>query len=92
MAFSSLAAKAEQRNLRDPEGFRAQMSRAMYRTILWVVPVMVISTVIVIIVLKSRLGHKQFDWILAVLTVGCFALAWRMTGARSRLQRGMLIW
>ena len=92
MAFSSLAAKAEQRNLRDPEGFRAQMSRAMYRTILWVVPVMVISTVIVIIVLKSRLGHKQFDWILAVLTVGCFALAWRMTGARSRFQRGMLIW
>ena len=92
MAFSSLVAKAEQRNFRDPEGFRAQMSRAMHRTILWVVPLVVIPMVLAVMLLYSRLGQKQSDWILAVFMVGCLAWAWHMFGERSRLQRGLLIW
>ena len=92
MAFSSLAAKAEQRNFRDPEGFRAQMSRAMHRTILLAVPLGMIPMALAVMLLHSRLGQKQSDWILAVFMVGCFAWAWRMLGARSRLQRGLLIW
>lgn len=92
MAFTALAGKAEQHNFRDPEGFRAQASRAMHRRILWVVPLTVVPLVIGIMVMTSKLGQKRSDWILGVFMVGCFAWAWRMLGARSRFQRGMLIW
>ena len=92
MALSALAARAERRNFRDPEDFRAQASRAMHRRILWLVPLVTIPMVIGTLALIWKLGHKPSDWILAVFVVGCFAWAWRMLGVRSRFQRGMLVW
>lgn len=92
MAFSALAARAERRNFRDPEGFRAQASRAMHRTIFWFLPLMVIPMVIGTLALIWKLGEKRSDWILTLVSVACVAWAWRMLGARGRFQRGMLIW
>jgi RNA polymerase sigma-70 factor (ECF subfamily) len=92
LTLTALAGKAEQRNFREPGGFRAQAHRVMYRKILWLVPLIVIPMVLGIQALNSKLGQKRSDWILAVVTVACFAWAWRMLGALSRFQRGMLIW
>ncbi len=92
MALTALAARAEQRNFRDPAGFRAQMSRRIHRTVLWVVPLTVIPFVIGTLMLIGKLGHARSDWILAVIMIGCFAWAWRMFGGYGRLQRGMMIW
>ncbi len=92
MAFSALAARAEQRNFRDPEGFRAQASRKMHRIIIWLVPLIVIPIVIGTLALTRKLGPMRADWILAVFMVACLAWAWRMVGVRSRFQRGMVIW
>lgn len=92
MAFSMRAANAEQRNFRDPDGFHAQASRAMHRRILWVVPIVAVVMVTGIIWLTTKIGEKRSDWVVAAITVGCLAWAWRMLGARSRFQRGMLIW
>jgi RNA polymerase sigma factor (sigma-70 family) len=92
MALTALAGRAEQRNFRDPAGFRAQMSRRINRTLLWVVPLTVLPLVIGTLMLIWKLGHARSDWILAAFMIACFALAWRMFGWHGRLQRGMMIW
>ncbi len=92
LAMTALAAKAEQRNFRDPTGFRAQMQRAMSRRILWVVPLVTIPLVLAILALISKLGQSRAYAILALFMVGIFALQWRMTGIRNRFQAGMLVW
>jgi RNA polymerase sigma-70 factor (ECF subfamily) len=90
MAMSAAAARAEQRNYRDPEGFRAQASRAMHRRILWVVPLTVIPMVGGILMLMSKLGQNTTHVILAVFMIGIFVLFW-MT-QHNRFQNGMMIW
>ncbi len=92
LALTALAGMAEQRNFRDPEGFRAKSHRVMYRTILWVVPLVTIPIAFGTLAMIWKLGHKRADWILAVVMVACFAWAWVMLGTRSRFQRGALIW
>lgn len=92
LALTALAGRAEQRNFKDPADFRAQASRVMNRTILWVVPLVTIPMVVVTLALIRKFGQKPANWILAAVTVACLAWAWRMLGARSRFQRGMLIW
>ncbi len=91
-AMTALAARAEQRNFRDPEGFRAQASRKMHRHIIWVVPLIVLPFAIGSLALVKMLGQMRADWILAVFMVASLAWAWRMMGVRSRFQRGMVIW
>jgi RNA polymerase sigma factor (sigma-70 family) len=88
-AMSALAARAEQRNYREPEGFRAQANRAMHRRIIWLVPLIVIPMVVGINVLISRFG-KHSDAILAVFMVGIFVFFW--ITQRNRFQSGILIW
>jgi RNA polymerase sigma-70 factor (ECF subfamily) len=90
LGLTAWVGKLEQRNYRDPDGFRAQAHRAMYRTILWVVPLVVIPMVIGIMALNSKLGQKRTDWILAVFMVGIFAFVWRTQ--RNRFQAGVLVW
>ena len=90
VALTALAAKAEERNFRDHEGFRAQASRAIYRRILWLVPLQVILMIAGFAALKSRLGEHQTDVILAVFVVGVFAYFW--ITQRNRFQSGMLVW
>jgi hypothetical protein len=92
MAFSAMAARAEQRNFRDPEDFRAKARKRMNRIILLLVPLIVIPMVIGILALTRKVGQLRADWILAVVMVACLAWAWRMLGVRSRFQRGMVIW
>jgi RNA polymerase sigma factor (sigma-70 family) len=90
MALSERAAKAEQRNFRDPEGFRAQAHRAMYQRNRWLAPLMVIPLVVGIIALMSWLGERRTYPILAVFMVGNFAYFW--ITQRNRFQSGTLIW
>jgi RNA polymerase sigma factor (sigma-70 family) len=90
LAMSAAAARAEQRNYREPEGFRAQMSRVMHRRILWVVPLTVIPMVGGILMLMSKLGQNTTHVILAVFMIGIFVLFW-MT-QHNRFQNGMMIW
>ena len=90
MAMSAAAARAEQRNYREPEGFRAQMSRAMHRRILWGVPLVVIPMVGGIMMLMSKLGQNTTHVILAVFMIGIFVLFW-MT-QHKRFQNGLMIW
>ncbi len=92
LALTALAGRAEQRNFRDPAGFRAQVSRAMFLRTLWIVPLVTLPIGFGVLALTWKLGQKRADWILAVFMVACFAWAWRLLGARSRFQRGMLIW
>ncbi|MGC3960018.1 MAG: RNA polymerase sigma factor [Verrucomicrobiota bacterium] len=92
MAFTALAARAEQRNFRDPEDFRAKAQRAMYRKILLVVPLVTIPFVFGLSALNAKLGARRFDFIIALFLVGLFAFqCWRL-GLRNRAQRGILIW
>ena len=90
MALNERAAKAEQRNYLDPEGFRAQAHRAMYRRMRWLVPLMVIPLVIGILALMSKLGERRTYPILAVFMVGNLAYFW--ITQRNRFQSGTLIW
>ncbi len=90
MAMGARAAAAEQRNFRDSEGFRAQMSRAMHRRLLWQVPLMVIPLVGMIMLLMSRLGEHDTSAILAVFMVGIFVFF--LITQHNRFQSGMLIW
>jgi RNA polymerase sigma factor (sigma-70 family) len=90
MAMSEAAARAEQRNYLDPEGFRAQMSRAMHRRILWVVPLMVIPTVAAIMLLMSKVGMHKTYAIESVFLVGIFVFFWFTQ--HNRFQNGMTIW
>jgi RNA polymerase sigma-70 factor (ECF subfamily) len=90
MALSARAAKAEQSNFRDPEGFRAQAHRAMYQRMRWLIPLMVIPGVIGILALMSWLGERRTYPILAVFMVGNFAYFW--VTQRNRFQSGTLIW
>ena len=90
MAMSARAAKAEQRNFRDPEGFRAQAHRAMHRNMFWLVPLMVVPQVVGIIALMSWLGERRTYPILAVFMVGIFVYFW--ITQRNRFQSGTLIW
>jgi RNA polymerase sigma factor (sigma-70 family) len=90
LAMTALAARAERRNYRDPEGFRAQSHRAMYRTILWVVPLVTIPMVIGVMALISKLGQSRAYVILAVFMVGLLAFQWKTQ--HNRFQAGTLIW
>lgn len=90
LAMSAAAARAEQRNYREPEGFRAQMSRAMHRRILWVVPLMVIPMVGGMMMLMSKLGQNITHVILGVFMIGIFVFFW-MT-QHNRFQNGIMIW
>jgi len=63
MAFTAMAARAEQRNFRDPEDFRAQANRKMHRRILWLVPLIVIPLVIGTLVLIRKAGEMRAAWI-----------------------------
>ena len=90
LAMSAAAARAEQRNYREPDGFRAQMSRVINRRILWVVPLMVIPMVAGIMLLMSKVGiHKTYA-IEAVFLVGIFVFFWFTQ--HNRFQNGMTIW
>lgn len=89
-AMSALAARAEQRNYRDPKGFRAQASRAMNRRIIWLVPLIVIPMTLGIIALMIKLGPHRAYLFLAIFMVGCFVF-FLMT-QHNRFQSGMLIW
>jgi RNA polymerase sigma factor (sigma-70 family) len=90
MALNALAARAEARNLRDPEGFRAQMSRKMHRLILWVVPLMVVPLVLGFMALNLKLGEHPTHVIMAVFMVVVLVFFWFTQ--HNRFQSGMLIW
>jgi RNA polymerase sigma factor (sigma-70 family) len=90
MAMSTAAARAERRNYRDPEGFRARMSQAIHRRILWVLPLTVIPIVGVSMLLMSKLGRHETYAIEAVFMVGIFVLFWFTQ--HNRFQYGMTIW
>jgi RNA polymerase sigma-70 factor, ECF subfamily len=92
MALTALAARAEQRNFRDPGDFRARAHRAMYLTLLWVVPLVTIPLVVGLVALNSRIGARRYDFIMALLMVGLFVFQCWRTGLRNRSQRGILIW
>ena len=90
IALSARAAAAEQRNFRDPEGFRAQAHRAMHRRMLWLVPLMVIPMVAGIIALMLWLGERRTYPILAVFMVGIFV--YFLITQYNRFQNGTLVW
>lgn len=92
MALTALAGRAEQRNFRDPEDFRARTQRVMYRTMLWVVPLVTVPLVMALVALHSQLGERSYDALMAVGMVGLFAFQCWRTGLRNRSQRGILIW
>lgn len=90
MLMSTAAARAEQRNYRDPEGFRARMSRAEHRRIFWVMPLMMIPMVAGMMLLLSKAGiHKAYS-IDAILLVGIFVVFWFTQ--HNQFQYGMTIW
>ena len=76
MAMSEAAARAEQRNYRDPEGFRVKISRAMHRRMRWLIPLMVIPMVCGSLMLMSKLGQHATHGILAVFMVVMFVFFW----------------
>lgn len=90
LAMSAAQGRAEQRNFRDPQGFRAQMSRASHKTLLWTIPLTVLPLVGGFFVLRSKLGVNNANAIEAVFMVGIFVLFW--ITQHNRFQHGITIW
>ncbi len=83
-------ARSEQRNFRDPQGFRAQLHRAFIRRMIWLSAAMLLF-----ILVFSRLAALAFDLKTMMLGLGIFGLAMTafqvrsMVINRSRFQVGM---
>ena len=85
-----VAARAEQRNFRDPAGVRAQMNRAMHRRLLWLIPLIVMPLVAIITVVRMHIGEVNTNLILAAFMVVVFIFF--LLTQHNRFQSGMLIW